>query len=1037
MKKSKRLASISTVLLAGTLAFGVGLTSCGQDNPTPTPTPTTQDWNYVVEDDSKMTLNLKSELLVEAQDATYFSPYIIDGFSEGGSPVLLSSGGDTLLTSGRTASLYAYHVPEGYTVKARVQDSTGKDVEGILASDGTITCPEVTEKTSFVITLYGVSPTATIDTGYDNEDGTAKLAHDVVKKTINLDVIPQDQLASNDVFGYSRLDVRERSEISASLEKYALKNGLTGISVSDNGGYVLYNPRVHSPLLDTDSYLPGYGFGTFMYGTITEPLAGETTDAYDYYYHSQTTPSQETGTVNYLNSDLASVSDLYSYMSASYYTTELNDDYTEYSYIGNLAREMPIPLNADENGVATKWRIPVWVGGDTTDESKGVMKDLVFRTSSQEFAKYDNTPIKLEDYLTPFKLLATGKVGWYRGNEQAGEKTANRRIKGFSNFYNGTAKVEKLPSNESFMENVGVSLDYETNSIVLEFDAGFDQDFAVYQIDSIWSSPISEEFITELGGGDAIKGAGLYGTSAAPRTPVDTSLSVGPYYLESYSSKNLITFKKNEKWHFKEDSLGRETYQIEGYHIKVNSALEQDELQSVLAWENNLVESCTVLDDVWEKYENDERRKTVLGNKQSKWTFNRMDKLLWDQFFGEGGSWQQKYNPNMDVTWDVKPISSNDNFFYGMNLAVDRLGYSENFHQNPSIDYQNPIAKVNPVTGELYNNSPEHKEAVASVYGNSFDDLSKTTSYGVTYMLRGIVEELNAGHYRLGTGSQPTKVTLGIGSIDEAFYRNRVQVIAQDWTTAFDTAIRGYKDANGNNPLVDEDGNAKIVFELETDYVPADTSQEELITKGMWCGKYDIQYAYLIDGNAYDTINNVDILMSDKMGGFELNFATDTTIPSSAVYYDGKYWSFNSLWAACNGGTVVDKDGFEITGLMAPNNEETTAVKNEDGSVSITFSVVGDPNFNLKVHTETAEYDTYGAYALALDNQGYAVSESAVSFVDNGDGTYTLTVPKVCALPGELAGAPAGTTYVEYYFYYEVIGEKATAYQETGSYVLF
>lgn len=1040
MKKSKKLFPLSALLLCGGITLGVGLTSCGPSEPTPDPTPTPTPLStsqLIVENKGETKLSLPSHLLLESRDATYFSPYVVTvGLENSISP--LSSGGDTLMVGGQKAALYAYNVPEGSKLSVSVTDVTGAPSDVVtVASDGTITAKSsVTGKVDGVITLYAEDPTETVAT-------TAGTQPRVYKKSVNVSVIPSSQLASSTVSSYgSTLDVRNRSEVTSQLEKYALKNGLTGISISDNGGYAVYNSRVHSPLLDSDSYLAGYGFGTSMYGYITDDLSGEQTPKYKRYYHSQLTPSNEPGTINYLDSDLASVSDLYSYMAASYWSTELNEDYTETVYAPNLARSLPVPLNMGADGTATKWRIPVWVGGTTTNEEKGVMAGLSYRTSSSSVfkSKWDKKAITLEDYLTPFKLLATQAVGWYRGEEQAGESTANRQIKGFANFYNASKDLKELPSDEEFSSQVGVSLDYDTNSIIIEFEGGFTQEFACYQLDGLWSNPIPEQFIKELGNGDVIKGSGLYGTSGGQGgTPINTSLSVGPYYLEEYKSKELVTFAKNEDWFRKTDSLKRTTYQIEGYHFKVNSALETDSTAGFTAWENNLVDSATLIDSKWEQYENDPRKKSVLGDQQQKFTFNRMDKWLWDQNFGEGAPWYEKNNPKGEVTWEVKPIASNDSFFYGLNLGVDRLGFAEKFHRNPSIDYQNPIAKVNPVTGELYNNSPEHKEAMEYVYGKSFDDLKKTLDYAVNYMRTGIIEELEAGHYDLGTGENPTVVTLGLGTVDDVYYRDRVAVIEQDWVKSFETAVTTYIDENGNNPLVDANGKPRIVFDLTADYVPSDTSQQELIMKGMWCGKYDIQYAYLITGNAYDTINNMDILMSDKMGGFELNFASDTRLPSGDIYYDGKYWSYNSLWSACNGGTVLDSNGLEVTDILGVN-EDATGTLNSDGTATIKFKLDElVSGFKTTVITDVKD-GTYGPYYLNNTQSAYGMATSCTVSGTGKDAVYTLTLPADAVFPGTLAGGPEGSHFVQFYISYTVqsaSGEGGSAVLETIGGVLF
>lgn len=913
MKNRKNLVLLSALILAGGITLGT-VTSCSSEG---TIIP------FVVENEGDISLSLDDSFVVEAEDSKYFSPYVVDDDGE-----LLSNGGDTLLTSGSQGHLFAYWVPEGYSLSAKVDGSSIK-----LSEDGTITAQDVTTKSEAVITLFAEAPTEDIEL----EDGS-KVAR-VIKKSVNVTVIPQSQLASSGILKYATLSASERSEVTSQLERFAMKNGTTGVSLSDNGGYAVYNSRVHSPLLDEDSYLAGYGFGTFMYGSLSEGLAGESTEAYKYYYHEQITPANEPGSINYLDSDEAIVSDMYSYMSSSYYTTQLNEDYSQYEYIGALAREMPEPLDLAEDGTASKWKIKLWVGGDEDDASKGVKKDLCFRTSSTKYGSYDKRKITLSDYLTPFKLMANGAVGWYRGNEQSAESTANRQIKGFSDYYKASNKAKELPSDEEFSSKVGVSIDESDNSITIQFNAGFTEEYAIYQIDSLWSNPLCEDFIKEIGGGDVIKGAKLYGTSPSPLTPADTSLSVGPYYIESYSLKNLVTFKKNELWHIKEDTYGREVYKIEGYHIKCNSAIESDTTALFTAWEHDQIEAATLTDDKWEEYENDSRKKSVLGDITRKMTFNRMDKLLWDKTFGEGGYWA-KHNGAVGE-WEVKPISSNDNFYYGLNLAVDRIAFANKYHVNAAVDFQNSIAKVNPVTGELYNSSKEHKAAISYVYGDAFDDLSQTTTQAIDFMQDGIIEELEAGHYTLGRGSAPALVELGVGTLNTTLQLERLSLIEANWTECFNSAVSSYRDKDGNNPLVDSKGNALITFDLDIDAVATDVAQNSLIYQGVQMGKYDIQYAYIISGNAYDTINNQNILsINYNRSGFILGFSVDTSIPSGDIYWDGKYWSFDALWQACNGGTVLDSKGAETSEIVDVDPAfEGVAEATYDSEGTATFSV--------------------------------------------------------------------------------------------------
>jgi hypothetical protein len=60
------------------------------------------------------------------------------------------------------------------------------------------------------------------------------------------------------VYSYSQLSTAEKTEILGLLEAYAVRNGITGISLFENGGYAMYNPRI---TFGTEIYFPGYGLG--------------------------------------------------------------------------------------------------------------------------------------------------------------------------------------------------------------------------------------------------------------------------------------------------------------------------------------------------------------------------------------------------------------------------------------------------------------------------------------------------------------------------------------------------------------------------------------------------------------------------------------------------------------------------------------------------------------------------------------------------------------------------------------------------------
>ena len=1020
MKKSKLLLGLTLVGL-----LGIGVVSCDVD--VVPPTPEIVEPGFLTELPAK-NITLDEGAVIEAETSKYFTVYVartVDGEIS-----LVSDGGDTLVESGEKLSLYAYGVPEGYTLGVTVLNKLGEKTDDLtIGADGTFTAPEVAAREDFIIQLYAVSP---------NKDLTfdGKSYNRIIRKGVNFTVIPEGAKAKNDIYNYTNLDEKARTVGTATLESYAMKHGLTGTTLSSNGTFVLYNDRISSPLLDNNTYLPGYGWGTDLYGKINAPLAGEQTEAYKNFYHSHITPASDPGIINYLNSDLAIVSDLYTYISANYFYTPLNEDFSAYEYRGQLSRaDKPIAVNPNADGTASKWKIPLRVGADA-DGANGATKGLTYRTNSKDakLGAFDGTKVTLDDYLTTFKLLATKSIAWYRGGEQAAEKTATRQIKGFSEFYNSTGEATALPSNEEFSKQVGVSIDKSDNSITIEFNAPFSEEFAIYHTNSLWSNPMSESFIKTLGGGNVIEGAKMYGTSPAGKNIFDTSLSVGPNMPEYYENKKSIVFKKNDQWFQKKDAYNRDIYQIEGYHINVNSAIENDKNASMVAWENNKIDNASVTEDYWDQYTTDPRRKKVEGDRQQKFTYNTSDKVLWEKYWGEGGIWQQEFNPNNEYTWDTKPITSNRNFFKALNLGIDRVAYADKYHVTTSVDYFNPIAKVNPVTPNLYNESEEHKGVVKKHYGNTLDDLSKSPDYAVDYFDIAILEELEAGHYELGTEDKPTIVNLVVGSIDDVYYKDRLAIIAENWSNGFNKAVETHIDPyndDNTNSWIGANNKPLIKFRLDSELVQNAVSQDELITKGLWTGRFDIQYAYLITGNAYDTLNGLDILGSNAMGGFELNFGVDTGVPSPEIVWEDQYFSFDGLWQATQGGVVLDRHGQKVATVMEPIDESLKVVELANGSLQFDFNTKTMEGFKAKlVDSNSVNYMTPTATGFAYKAAGTSIGVS--------DTEGTIIIPKDGLIPGSAVGGPEGSTYVQFIYEYEITSStgKTAIYSATGSWLI-
>ena len=201
---------------------------------------------------------------------------------------------------------------------------------------------------------------------------------------------------ANGLFNYAAASYAEKAKIIGALEKYAQDNYMTGIPLYDSGGLIMYSDRLSIP---SDVFIPNFGFGVGEGTILTPKTAEQEPEAGLRNYYTNWT-SVNTATINYMNSETATVADFYGLFAGSYYTTRLNSSNDNYEWVNELATARPIALNPDSNGLATRWKVPVRVGGD-----------LVYSTLSTDSAisPFNGRAVAKEDYLTPFKLMLNNR----------------------------------------------------------------------------------------------------------------------------------------------------------------------------------------------------------------------------------------------------------------------------------------------------------------------------------------------------------------------------------------------------------------------------------------------------------------------------------------------------------------------------------------------------------------------------------------------------------------------------------------------------
>ena len=671
--------------------------------------------------------------------------------------------------------------------------------------------------------------------------------------------------AANGIVSYMGLSQAEKTKILGILENYAVTCGTAGISLFENGGYVMYNERV---TLGTENYITGYGFGTLAEGKLTAPLDYETNSAWKMYYHTYN--ASDPGTCNYLDDQGSEVGDFYGYIGASFWTNFMNEEKNGYDWVPELAvSEKPIAVDEDfaETGLSKVWKFEVRTGDN------GNLKYSTLSTEATR-AAYNNRPVALEDYEYPFKLLLTQSNGLYRGSELA--SSTSGAIAGAKEFYNATAEG----FDEAAWANVGIRTYVDETDgkpyFEVTFVSAYSQFFAMYYISSSLYMPVPQSFVEDVCGVDFYLGFSTDGTLS----PVDNSLTLGAYVLEQWDSNEQIVYKKNPNYVY-----ATTKYAVEGVHIKVIEAAKEDPTAGIKEFLAGHIDAAGIPQDYLDQYKNDPRTRQTTGSSNFKLNVNACDQETWVELFGVNGTVTQTQEENY---WELKPALSNKHFVRGLSYSIDRLSFSSARGSVPSVNFFSSAYMSDNENGISYNATNEHKAAVAQL-------LDDTDGYGYSLALardyfRMALSELEADNlYTPGTKDDPTVIKIQIAwmyATHEENYHNEIKKFLED--------------------SFNDDSVCGGVYKLEVEFWVGDKWSDVYYNK-MMVGQFDIGFGS-ISGNTLDPLGFMEVLSSDQdiSGSFTLNWGVNTNDPSAyVVVYDGLRWSYDALYKAANGSAIV------------------------------------------------------------------------------------------------------------------------------------
>ena len=847
--------------------------------------------------------------------------------------------------------------------------------------------------------------------------GTAKL-------TINFTVT--DSTVAAQGHSYTAVDYEEKGRALAALEKYAVDNYLTGITIFSNGSKVAYNGR-YTP--EPKSYINGYGWGTMREGkldsALTKALSGKTT-----YYNIGTTslPAH----ANAMNASGSDVSTVYDYIANAYYATRMNQTSDGYEWYPSLAKdEKPIPveepteLNADGSvktpGAAIsstdarynnnrRWRIHVRTGS----QAEG---GLVYRTGSKNSftSAYDKKEVKLEDYITPLKFMLTAWNGQYRGAELT---TGVSGFTGSATYFNftsndpedGTIWDEKA-WNKYMGANIYTGTDADGDFIEFNLLEDCTQFYAMYYLSSSLYSPLPADFISHWGGNYLGKNNSEQGV-----TTLDTMLATGPYYIEEWDNTKVINFKKNDEYFWKQDSwevlgttITRDVYNIDG--ISYNYIGDASQLkQHFLAGETDsygpkpedlktggdFATSSGEKDGVkWRLYE-------TKGDSNFKLNVNAQSEKDWIKRFGKQGTNAQvgystktwtKLNKNLDNKTPetaIKPYMNNIHFLNFLSFAINRQEICEARGSVPTQEYLSDNYLIDPEQGVSYNSTDAHKAVLADRYNDTY-------GFSETYAKAELEKAFEEVIFPLGSnGAFNSKSgSAGAGSASNPW----IVPIDMEWMNTNDKS--DYSDVFTYVKKIFKEVSDESYggnYELAINETNGNSDYQQVYNL-MKQGQFDLGFGS-ISGNALNPLNFLEVLKSDNSSTFTLNWGPDTDVVGAGLYsgadayknkiiYDGKQWSFDGLWAAADKGAILDGSGnvaeaqnVSTGGFTGGKKYQSVNTTNSTITYKISFKQLieaGAASIKLKLsnasadtgwETFTVNYDEDGATKLTTDSNG-------------------------------------------------------------------
>ncbi len=804
----------------------------------------------------------------------------------------------------------------------------------------------------------------------DPEDAGA-----IKKRSINVTVKPAR--TATGVKSFAADSYYDKLQILGTLEDYAINNHLTGLTLFENGGKMVYSKRVKIPTKN-EQYIPGYGFGILSDGELVGDNLDENGNVVPdsefptfngvnlaKYYHS----AIGTGATNlcYLDDQGSLTADLYSYISTGLYGTQLNESKDGYVWTNLLAKGKsstnPIPVSLESNyvgsdgyvdnskvteldpntgsGLFSNYKIYVKTG-------KGDKLKYSTASTNPKITVFNGRGVELDDYITAYKNILTKKNDYYRGAEMT-SLTSTGTLKGALQYYQASGNGY----NEAAWNNVGLKkgIDEDGEYLIFSLVNPTTPFYAKYTLSSNLVSPIPQDFLDVMAGGvkygtpvDYLKGGSKFDNI------VDTYLSLGAYNCSVFDpngSAKAIVYVKNDNYQVVEP--GKYT-KIPGIFLSMMDNSSDSDLY-VKQFKAGMLDAAGLTKNTLnDAFTNNGQKKTTVGDSTFKLNINSCTKETWEKLFGVNGT---VYQNSTSSYWETKPWMANDNFLNAISFAINRKEYAEQRGNNPSVSYFSDSYQWDPEGYEAsenkvsasYNGTKNHKDNLTNFFGSNYE-----TNYGYnleaskTLFRNAINEMVSKREITLPRKAQIKIQWMNTG--DEKEY-------GADLKKYIETACNDVSVSNGQ-------------FTLEVVNIDG-TSDYTKVYDMMRQGQFDLAFGS-ISGNTLNPLEFMEVLKSDNSSGFTLNYGADTSLPDSSLVYKDQVWSYDSLWTAAVKGAIIDEKG-----IVNPSPVKQVSASSKTVGENTIFTIL------VKI---------VDMAVIELTNEGAIAS---IGYKENASDTATLT----------------------------------------------